>query len=43
MGGVYAAEKAALLLKYFETYYVEQYPLGKMDSAAVPNFFFGGE
>jgi aminopeptidase N len=31
------------LLKFFEDYYVEKYPLEKMDSAAVPDFFFGGE
>lgn len=41
-GGVYAAQKAAEILSFFESYYVEKYPLGKMDSAAVPSFFFGG-
>ncbi|OXA59352.1 Aminopeptidase N [Folsomia candida] len=40
-GGVYAAQKAAEILSFFESYYVEKYPLGKMDSAAVPSFFFG--
>jgi len=41
-GGIYAAQKADLLLKFFEGYYVEKYPMDKMDSAAVPAFFFGG-
>ncbi|CAL8118838.1 unnamed protein product [Orchesella dallaii] len=40
-GGVYAAANAEKILKYFSDYFTKEYPLSKMDSAAVPDFYFG--
>ena len=40
-GGDYAATKAAELLAYFENYYGIDYKMSKMDSVAVPAFWFG--
>ncbi|ODN03176.1 Aminopeptidase N [Orchesella cincta] len=40
-GGVYAAANAAKILDYFSKYFENEYPLSKMDSAAVPDFYFG--
>lgn len=38
---MYAAENAEKVLAFFGSYFDEPYPLSKMDSAAVPDFFFG--
>ncbi|OXA51879.1 Aminopeptidase N [Folsomia candida] len=40
-GGVYPSEKAALILKDFETRFGQKYPLAKMDLASVTDFTFG--
>lgn len=38
---MYAAENVAKVLAFFGRHFDHPYPMKKMDSAAVPDFFFG--
>jgi aminopeptidase N len=39
--GNFGAEVSAKVLAFYETYFDSEYPMPKMDSAAIPGFQYG--